>query len=124
MAASVIIMPSDSTSQQGHQHGRDPLLVTRFATHCHSPVAGRLDIRTVQELLGHKDVKTTMIHTHVLNRRGQGCGVRVQRTRWGPRMRMLRIPTVIDPSWINLAYSVRRGHHRLAINVRRQKGAK
>jgi site-specific recombinase XerD len=26
------------------------------------------DIRTVQELLGHQDVKTTMISTHVLNR--------------------------------------------------------
>ena len=32
------------------------------------------DIRTVRELLGHRDVTTTMVYTHVLNRGGRGGG--------------------------------------------------
>ncbi len=51
------------------RHSFEVSLCSLSATHL---LESGYDIRTVQELLGHKDVSTTMIYTHVLNRGGKG----------------------------------------------------
>ena len=70
MRKGIIILTNRSFKKQFAKQSDNPVspngrVAIPFATHL---LADGYDIQTVQELLGHKDVKTTMINTHVLNR--------------------------------------------------------
>ena len=71
----------DHVARLGDRHSaRDPGVPKRVSPHTFrnsfatALLESGYDIRTVQELLGHRSVNTTMIYTHVLNRGGAAFG--------------------------------------------------
>ena len=62
-------MPSRASTRWRHTSGRGS---SSFPPTACQPIEGGYDIRTVQELLGHNSVETTMIYTHVMNKGVRG----------------------------------------------------
>ena len=58
-------VPQQNRRRDTESGTQDRLFLLSLATHL---LERRQDIHTIQELLGHKEVGTTMIYTHVLNR--------------------------------------------------------